>query len=224
MDQAKVAPTAIELVRLKNASEAYKVHKSIYIDPVSDEQLPGFQAWPEFRDEFLADWKSNRRLVTEKEADVIFDTIANESLSELETIGATDVAALADVLGTAQDETIGVIVENPTTGEPIAVATVVVKRRGRPPGTAKLKLVASTEAPVAAAKRGRPPGAKKTAVVKSKKVAAKKKGGNTSAKAQAIVERYVARKWSRKDIIVKLQAQIDGLGAAYASTLYQKFA
>lgn len=233
MEQAAVADkksSQLELARLKNASEDYKVHKSNYIDPVTDEQLPGFKLWPEFRDEFLADWKSNRRIVTEKEADVIFDQIADESLTELETIGVTvDVNVVVDeVEKSEQDDTIGVIVANPETGEPIAVAV----------GTAPSRLNLDTELAARAAtpkRRGRPAGkkvatakvvrkviAKKTS--KPKKVAAKKKSGSTSEKAQAIIERYVARDWSRGQIIEKLQAQIDGLGAAYASTLYQKFA
>lgn len=221
--------TPMELARLKSAAEEYKVHKSIFIDPVTEEQLVGFQPWPVFRDEFLADWKSNRRIVTEKEADVHFDRIADESLSELEQIGApTDVNALVDqVAQTEIDEDDSISITPVAT--PVAEASAAApKRRGRPPGSGKLKVVASNDAvPAVAKRRGRPPGSGKKAAVASKpsrKVAAKKKGGNTSAKAQAIVERYVARKWSRKDVIEKLVSQIDGLGVAYASTLYQKFA
>jgi hypothetical protein len=227
----------MELARLKAASEDYKVHKSIYIDPVTEERLEGFMEWPVFRDEFLADWKSNRRVVTEKEADVHFDRIAEESLSELENIGApTDVAALAEQVASSEgsDEASDDTLPTATapTAAPVAAeapAATAPKRRGRPPGSGKLKVVASNdEAPAAPKRRGRPPGSGKKATVASKpalkKVAAKKKGGNTSAKAQTIVERYAARKWSRKDIIEKLVSQIDGLGTAYASTLYQKFA
>src|SRR5271157_2151169 len=104
-------PKSVEQVRLENAADAWKVHKSIYLDPVTGDPLEGFQVWPVFRDEFLIDWKSNRRVVTEKEADVHFDKIVDESLSELENIGApTDVAALADQLSQdSTDDTIGVI-------------------------------------------------------------------------------------------------------------------
>lgn len=217
----------LELARLKNASEEYKVHKLNYIDPVTDEELPGFQTWPMFRDEFLADWKSNRRIVTEKEADVIFDRIADESLTELENIaGATvDVNTVVDeVEKSEQDDTIGVIVAG-ADGVPVAVAVgtvpvadapIATKRRGRPPGKK-----------VATAKVVRKVVAKKTKTKsKPKKVAAakKKSGNSTSEKAKAIVERYVARKWQRKDVIEKLMSSIDGLGVAYAATLFQKFA
>lgn len=219
----------MELARLKSAADEYKVHKSIFIDPVTEERLEGFMEWPVFRDEFLSDWKSNRRVVTEKEADVHFDRIAEESLSELADLGApTDVAALADqVAATQEDEstdetTVPVVAAAPA----LPVEQVATKRRGRPPGSGKLKVVASND-PVAPKRRGRPPGNSKATTSKpARKVAAKKKGGNTSAKAQAIVEKYgpSGRKWARKDVIEKLVSSIDGLGAAYASTLYQKFA
>src|SRR5277367_4733290 len=97
MSNMTKAEKEMQIARLKAASEEYKVHKSIFIDPVTEEPLEGFMPWPQFRDEFLADWKSNRRVVTEKEADVHFDTLADESLSELEKIGApTDVNVLVD--------------------------------------------------------------------------------------------------------------------------------
>jgi hypothetical protein len=235
----------LELARLKAASEDYKVHKSIFVDPVTEEPLEGFKTWPEFRDEFLADWKSNRRVVTEKEADVHFDKIADESLAELENIGApTDVAALAEQVATDSDTDADDSATGPfTTQTPHEAAQAALqaaaptatapKRRGRPPGSGKLKVVASNdEAPAAPKRRGRPPGSgKKASTAKAskpalKKVAAKKKGGGTSAKAQAIIEKYgpAGRKWARKDVIEKLVNSIDGLGAAYASTLYQKFA
>ncbi len=218
----KVSATPLELARLKSASEEYRVHKSIYKDPVTDEELPGFQTWPVFRDEFLEDWKSNRRVVTEKEADVHFDRIADESLNELETIGTPDVAALVDeVEKTEQEETIGVIVADPTTGEPVAVAvaTEAPKRRGRPPGSGKKKAVVPGS-------RSYLRNTEKVLRKVAKKAAAKKKGGSTSERAQAIIEKYgpSGRKWSRKDVIEKLVSSIDGLGSAYASTLYQKFA
>lgn len=235
MEQQKTEhkSTPMQLVRLKAASEDYKVHKSIYIDTLTEERLEGFMEWSVFRDKFLIDWKSNRRVTTEKEADVHFDRIADESLAELENIGApTDVAALADQVAAdlpsdeASDE-IPVPATAPTAEAPVATAP---KRRGRPPGKAKLTVVASNDdAPVAAKRRGRPPGSGKKATTTSKpalKVAAKKKGGGTSAKAEAIVAKYglAGRGWSRKDVIAKLTSSVKGLGAAYASTLYQKFA
>lgn len=232
--------SALELSRLKAASEDYKVHKSIYLDSVTGEPTEGFLEWPAFRDQFLTDWKSNRRIVTEQEADVHFDRIADESLSELDSLGATaDVSALAEqVVQTqeAQDDTIGVIIENPTTGEPVAVATAPVvapKRRGRPPGKAKLKVVVSNDTPAPAAAKAKksyyiPVSQRKVAAKKApKKAAAKKKGSSgksTSERAAVIVAWGQSRKWSRKDIIDRMTSQIDGLGAAYASTLYQKLA
>lgn len=198
----------LELARLKAAAEDYKLHKSIFIDPVTEEPLEGLKLWPEFRDEFLADWKSNRRVVTEKEADVHFDKIADESLSELQTIGATDVAALADVFAAAQEDVEPVLPPSdtviPVPGIPTNAAVELIstpKRRGRPPGSGKKASVAKPA---------------------TKRIAAKK-GGSASAKAEALIERYQARKWSRKDIIEKLVSQLE-MGTAYASTLYQKFA
>lgn len=231
----------LQLARLKAASEDYKVHKSIFVDPVTEERLEGFLEWPAFRDQFLADWKSNRRVVTEKEADVHFDRIADESLSELENIGApADVSDLAEQVIAAQDDqddTIGVIVENPTTGQPIAVAVeapVAAKRRGRPPGKAKLTVASSNDGQfadgaVATTKKAKsyyvPVSQRKSAKVsKPKKAAAKKKGKSTSEVAAVIVAWGQSRHWSRKDIIERMVARIDGLGFAYAGTLYQKFA
>lgn len=224
MDTATVERKAsqLELARLKNASEEYKVHKSNYKDPITDEELPGFQTWPVFRDEFLADWKSNRRVVTEKEADVIFDQIADESLTELETIGVTlDVNTVVDEAEKAEQEDATVpLVDAPTAADfdnsPVlsrVITVMVPKRRGRPPGKK-----------VATAKVVRKVVSKKAkSASKSKKVAAKKKSGSTAEKAQAIVERYVERGWQRKDVIEKLVSSIDGLGTAYAASLYQKY-
>lgn len=220
----------LQLARLKAASDDYKIHKTIFIDPVTEERLEGFMEWPAFRDAFLADWKSNRRVVTEKEADVIFDKLADEALTDLENLGApTDVNALADQAAAAQDSDADDETPVPATAPAAtpaaeAPATTAPKRRGRPPGKAKLTVVASNDTPVAAKRRGRPPG-KSTRPV-TRKVAAKKKGGGTSVKAAAIIAKFgpKGRKWDRKDVLVKLQSSIKGLGAAYASTLYQKFA
>jgi hypothetical protein len=75
---------ALHLIRLKNASEAYKELRAIYTDPVTEEVDPSFVSWPEFRDKFIEDWKSNRIVVDEKEADAIFDRIVDEAEEELE--------------------------------------------------------------------------------------------------------------------------------------------
>jgi len=203
----KFKPKDYQQVRLENAMDAWKIHKSIYLDQVTCEPLPGYKAWTEFRDEFLIDWKSNRRLVTEKEADVIFDKLADESLSELENIGA---AADENVL---DDDTIGVIVENPVTGEPIAVTTPVVAKRVR-----KLKLVTTPTGLEVLV-----PKASKKVVVKAKKpgkVAAKKV--KLSDRAESVIIRFVNAAWSRKEIIEKLMKQFD-ITSANAGYYYQKF-
>lgn len=210
----KFKPKTYHQVRLENAADAYKSHKSIFIDPVAGE-LPGFQPWPEFRDAFLIDWKSNRRLVTDKEADVIFDKIADESLSELESIGApTDVNALAEqAVVDAQDDEVADLQQ--ALVAPVAtVAVAPTKRRGRPPTAKVVAAVREVRAAVRAVK----------AVVKPvRKVAAAKKGGNLSTKAQALIEKYSAKGWSRKDILVKMQGQFD-ITAANAGYYWQKFA
>jgi hypothetical protein len=76
------------------------------------------------------------------------------------------------------------------------------------------------------AKAKKKAGAKTVKAKAPKKAAAKKKSsakGSASAKAQIIIEKYAAKGWARKDILAKLQSQLD-MGAAYAATLYQKFA
>lgn len=245
---------SLQLARLKAASEDYKVHKSIFVDPVTDEKLEGFLEWPAFRDQFLNDWINNRRVVTEKEADVIFDRIADESLTELENLGSNaDVAALAEQVAAseesteeAQDEVTPATVVEPgvvLTTEEAPAAGVAPKRRGRPPGSGKkpkLAIVVSNDTPAAEAaapakrksyyvpvserkaKAAKP--AAKASKPKVKAAAAKKKGKSTSERAAEIVAWGQSRKWARKDIIERMVARIDGLGAAYAGTLYQKFA
>lgn len=239
----------LQLARLKAASEDYKVHKSIYIDPVTEERLEGFLEWPVFRDQFLTDWKSNRRVVTEKEADVIFDRIADESLSELENIGTpADVSELAEQVAASSEsdeDTLSTELEkvNPEaaiSAAPIEIPAVVTKRRGRPPGSGKAKLtvVASNDAPVATVAKPKAKSyyvpvsqrkaAKPAKVSKPKLKAAaakkKKKNKSTSERAAVIVAWGQSRHWTRKDIIERMVTQIEGLGAAYAGTLYQKFA
>jgi hypothetical protein len=49
-------------------------------------------------------------------------------------------------------------------------------------------------------------------------------GKSKNERAAAIIAWGQSRKWSRKDIIARMINQIDGLGAAYAGTLYQKYA
>lgn len=231
----EVKADTLKLARLKAASEDYKVHKSIFVDPVTDEQLEGFLEWPVFRDQFLSDWTNNRRVVTEKEADVIFDRIADESLSELENIGAVaDVSDLAEqVAATEEDQDDTSVIVESTASQAAAVVTetapVAAKRRGRPPGKPKLEVVVSNDTPAPAKKAksyyvpvSQRKAAKPAKVAKPKKAAAKKKSAAAPSKAQAIVEKYAARDWSRKDIIEKLVAS--GVSAGYAPTLYQKFA
>lgn len=237
MDQevSKDKATALDLARLKSASEAYRVHKSIYLDPVTGEPETGYQLWPEFRDEFLNDWKSNRRIVTEKEADVHFDRIADESLNELETTGIpVDVNQVVDQVEQTQVSTEETEIPSTATAPVSAVAAhdevhSAPKRRGRPPGTGKAKLkVVGSNGQVAPKRRGRPVGStsKSSSVKKMKKVAAKKKGGGTSTKAESLILKFgpKGRKWPRKDVIQKLVDSIDGLGAPYAASLYQKYA
>lgn len=242
MSEAK--DNSLQLARLKAASEDYKVHKSIFVDPVTDEKLEGFLEWPVFRDQFLNDWINNRRVVTEKEADVIFDRIADESLTELENLGSNaDVADLAEQVAASEESTEEVQDDVTPAAAPIVAAVeapaVAPKRRGRPPGSgkAKLEVVVSndtlTEAaapkkaksyyvPVSQRKAAKPTA--KVSKPKVKAAAAKKKGKSTSERAAEIVAWGQSRKWARKDIIERMVARIDGLGAAYAGTLYQKFA
>lgn len=228
--QQTTKSTTMELCRLKAASDDYKIHKSIYISPVTEEALEGFMEWPVFRDDFLFDWKSNRRVYTDKEADMHFDKIADESLAELESIGApADVAALAESVAStyegqtndespeaamlASDSELKSIIGHASTDNVLVDTTTskpatAPKRRGRPPG----KKAKASKPAKKATKASKP----------AKKVAAKKKGGNATAKGQAIVERCQARKWSRKDIIEKLISS--GISSGYAPTIYQKFA
>ena len=196
--------TPIKLNQLKKASEAYAELRSLHTDPLTEEVDGDFPAWSIFRDGFIAEWISNRIIVDEKEADVMFDTIVETAIQEIEAAEA--VAASTEVV-----ELTTPVAAVTTAPE----AVVVAKRRGRPPGK-------KVEGATPAKKSYYKPKAK--GVAKNKKVAAKKKSGSSaSSKAQTLVERYVERKWSRKDIIAKLQEQL-GMGAAYAGTLYQKFA
>lgn len=211
--------------RVKMASEAYQILKGINADasvasieceplvPTEDEaeaqevvDVDSFPSWPTFRDNFLLDWIGSRIVVTDKEADMIFERTAEEALAAIEQA--------------EQNGSDAPVVDTSTTV--VASALVVEtapKRRGRPPGSGVKKGTTGTSKTLAKLKA-------RTKRAKSKKVAAKKKsasGGSASAKAQTLIEKYGSRDWSRKDIIGKLQAQL-GMGAAYASTLYQKFA
>lgn len=210
--------------RVKSAGEAYKIAKTAYTDvdfegmpKDADEVVSGidplFPDWPTYRDNFILDWLSNRIVVTEKEAEAMFDETAAAALAALEGTEAAIVPT-------------DTIVPTETVATPAPVETevvVVAKRRGRPPG---VKKTAAVVAPVVKAKKSYyvPVGKRKAKKTKAKKVAkAKSNRGSASAKAQTLIERYVAKDWSRKDIIAKLQSQLD-MGAAYAATLYQKFA
>lgn len=194
---------AIKLNQLKKASEAYAELRVLHTDPLTDEVDDEFPVWSLFRDGFIADWTSNRIIVDEKEADVMYDTIANEALAVIEAAEAGAVSTEVEVPTVAAVETAPV------------EAVVAKRRRGRPAGA---KVEGATK------KSYYKPKAKTEKSTKPKKVAAKKKStASASSKAQAIVEKYKERAWSRKDIIAKIQEQLE-MGVAYASTLYQKFA
>jgi len=77
---------AIRLNRIKNANEAYQELKVLHTDPLSGEIGEDFPKWSIFRDDFIADWTNNRVVVTEKEADAMFDEIVNEAEKELATV------------------------------------------------------------------------------------------------------------------------------------------
>lgn len=226
--------SSMELTRLKAASQEYKVHKSILIDPVTEERLTGFLEWPVFRDVFLTDWKSNRRVYTAREADMIFEKIANESLSELDRTGASDVGTdesvttteiPPEVRGVVQEVSqaaVQAVLEAAVKAAKTAVPAPAPKRYGRGRGRPSSSVKDTSTAPK---RRGRPPGSGKKATASKpamKRVAAKKKGGNATMRAQAIVEKYKARDWPRKDIIQKLI--VAGISSGYAPSVYQKFA
>lgn len=221
----KVSGTALALNRLKHASAAYQEYKAIHIDYEStgvdpetninegDHMAEGFKTWPEFREEFLTDWNNNRRIVDEKEADMHFDNVANEALSELDTAGAI-VELVVD--GTVVASSDASVTEVASTGDAsVTEVAPATRRRGRPPGSGKAKAVKA--AVIKGAKRGRPASTKKV-----KAQAAKKKAGTNVG--QAIVEKYgpAGRKWARKDVIEKLIAA--GISTGYAPSVYQKFA
>ena len=199
--------------RVKMASEAFDIAKGIHAqhsltslvaktsEDEDDDVDETFPDWPTFRDNFILDWIGSRTVVTEQEADMIFERTADEALQAIEQAEQNGTLSTEPVVDTSAP-----VVETPApaASEPV----VATKRRGRPPGSGKKTATAVVKA---AKKTGR------------RKVAAKKKSvGSASAKAQTIIEKYAAREWSRKDIIQKLQDQL-GMGAAYASTLYQKY-
>ena len=213
--------------RVKRASEAYKElqalstdydetivsenehEASMYLeaDAYQPEQLP---TWPVFRDNFILDWMSNRIVVTEEEADKMFESDAESALPHegQEQSGG-------ESLNTSEP---AVSSTSPAGEAPTATAeetpAVVTKRRGRPPGTkAKAKKVVKVTHKVKTARKVKKASAPKVA----------RKGTSNSAKAQRIVEMYKGKGWARKDIIEKLQTQLE-MGKAYASTLYQKYA
>lgn len=220
--------------RVKMASEAYQILKGISADvsvasieceplvPTEDEaeaqevvDADEFPSWPTFRDNFLLDWIGSRIVVTDKEADMIFERTAEEALAAIEQAEQNDSET------TIIDSTPSSVLTD--TSKPLIVTigdVPAVKRRGRPPGkkvpgsTSYLPITTKTLAKLKAKT------ARKKYAAKAKKSVAR---GSASAKAQTIIEKYGARDWSRKDIIAKLQTQLE-MGAAYASTLYQKYA
>ena len=234
----KVSSTALKLNRLKHASAAYQEHKAMFtelegtgVDPESginegDHMAEGFQTWPEFREAFLTDWTNNRRIVDEKEADVHFDTLADEALNELDSGAVTvDVEAVADAVEAteelevaSEEDAPALILEHEAEASaPVAEVPAAPKRRGRPPGSGKKAAVVKAEPK----RRGRPPGAK-AKTPKVKQAAAKKKGGNKAAQAREIIATWAAKGWARKDIIGKLKERLD-LSDATASTYYQNY-
>lgn len=213
--------TPIKLNQLKKASEAYAELRTLHTDPLTDEVDGNFPAWSIFRDDFIADWTSNRTIVDEKEADAMFDTLVETAIQEIETAEAN---AAAEVVETPTPAVVNNV--DPSVGMGDVAAP---KRRGRPPGSAKT--AETTETAPKAKKSYYVPvalrNAKKTAkvkkVTKTKKVAAKKKsaGGGKMDLARVTVEKFSAKGWSRKDIIARL-VEVNGLSPAYAATAYQK--
>jgi hypothetical protein len=207
-DEVEVKETAgdkaLRLNRIKNASEAYAELKALNTDPLTEEVGADFPSWPTFRDEFIADWTNNRTIVTEKEADAMFDEIVETAVKELETIA--EVAAPQIVLG---EETAPVV---------DLAATVNLS----PPKKARKKAVpGATSYLPATAKVLRKLAKKKVAKKAVRKVAAKKKvaGKGKMDLARATYEKY-SGKWTRQEILTRM-VEVNGLSPAYASTAYQ---
>jgi hypothetical protein len=191
--------------RIKMASEAYQVAKSIAADNTlttlvernaedeEDDHDETILDWQTYRDNFILDWIANRTVVTQEEADAMIERDIDQALQ------AAELTEDAEVVEVVEDAPIAVVAPTPSP-EPIVV--VVKKKSYYKPKTKAVAKTVKAKAP--------------------KKAAAKKKTVSASDKAQVIIERYVARNWTRKSIIEKLQDQLD-MGAAYASTLYQKF-
>jgi hypothetical protein len=210
--------------RVKKASEAYKELQALAedydqsitsendgeatlhldADAYVPEQLP---TWPVFRDNFILDWMSNRIVVTEEEADEMFNQDAENALNLIEGQEQSG----GESLNTSEPAVSSTIPagETPSTTE---ASAPVAKRRGRPPGTKN-----STKKVAKAVRKAKAP--------RKVKAAAKvgRKASSNSAKAQKIVEMYKAKGWERKRVIEKLMTQLE-MGKAYASTLYQKYA
>lgn len=215
--------------RVKKASEAYKELQALSIDydesivsaneadatlhleadAYVPEQLP---TWPIFRDNFILDWMTNRIVVTEEEADAMFindveaATASDGEQNGGETLVSTSEPAVSSTIPASE----------PSTTATEATPASQPKRRGRPPGTKnKAKQVTKAVRKVKA---------KSKTVRKTKATASRgRKPTSASAKAQRLIEMYQGKGWARKDIIEKLQKQLE-LGAAYAATLYQKYA
>jgi hypothetical protein len=227
----------VKLRRLKLATEAYREHKALYADELTEERFQGYMSWPTYRDQFLVDRELNYRLVDEQEADVIFETAAETALAEINT----DVNTLAEQAEAASGTTFlpastNVVLEVETAndlpkGELLiavpgltdAAAPVAQKRRGRPPGSGKKSGIVKNKAPAAPkAKRGRPAGTAKKKVAAKKKSAVVTKGESKADQAREIIKTWAGKGWARKDIIAKLMDRLD-MTAATASTYYQNY-
>lgn len=207
--------------RVKMAGEAFKIAKTTNdestvssLDITNGDDEAGevdytFPTWQVYRDNFILDWIANRTIVTEEEAEMIFERDVNDALSVIE----------AGEVGGSTDVELGTEITTAVTGAPEAAREVQAQARERAVDNGD-----GTPAP----KRGRPAGKVKAVkvkkVVKLQKVAAAKKGKSTSERAAEIIAWGQSRHWARKDILERLTTQIDGLGAPYAATLYQKHA
>lgn len=193
----------IKRIRLKNATEAYAELKAIHASTSLDSLLPREPGdEPDEVDSAIPAWP------------VFLDGFIKDwtSIREIKTDKEADAmfdhdveTALAVIEATEQNVTDSLPVVDTTPVAAPVVETAPVVAVKRKPRAVKAAVKAVKKAP--------------------RKVAAKKKSvGSASAKAQVIIEKYAGNDaWPRKRVIGKLQAQL-GMGAAYASKLYQKFA
>lgn len=212
--------------RIKKASEAYKELQALYADydgdivsqneheatgetldgePAEAEALPD---WQTFRDNFILDWMQNRIVVTTEEADEMFERDVNDALEQIESQGSDSQSTSEPTVASTASEPAST--QGESTAEPAASAAP--KRRGRPPGSGKAKSATKKVVKTKSVRK----------VVKAKSTGGRK-GTSVASKAQTLIARYQEREWSRKDILQKLQDQLE-IGKPYAATLYQKFA